>query len=170
MFVTSAGTQAVADDLAVYDEFLRKLVGSAGIGGTWKVIGSSSTVDARDHTSTNPDTDGAGEPVFLIDGVTRIADGYKDMWDGSLHAPINRDEQGNTDLTGRVFTGSSASGVKIDRALGGSQETRCAVSVGDCGETGGRWMVVYNATALSSLPVYALSDPLTVKRARVAGK
>ena len=121
VFVTSAGTQAVADDLAVYDEFLRKLVGSAGIGGTWKVIGSSSTVDARDHTSTNPDTDGAGEPVFLIDGVTRIADGYKDMWDGSLHAPINRDEQGNTDLTGRVFTGSSASGVKIDRALGGSQ-------------------------------------------------
>jgi hypothetical protein len=31
-------------------------------------------------------------------------------------------------------------------------------------------MVVYNATASSSLPVYALSDPLTVKRARVAGK
>ena len=124
VFVTAANTQAVSDDLGTYDAFLQRLAGAAGIGGTWKVIGSSSTVDARDHTSTNPDIDGAGEPVFLIDGVTRIADGYKDMWDGSLHAPINRDEQGNTDLTGRVFTGSSASGVKIDRALGGSQEAR----------------------------------------------
>jgi hypothetical protein len=89
VFVTAANTRAASADLGTYDAFLQRVAGAAGIGGTWKVLGSSSTVDARDHTSTHPDVNGKGEPIFLLDGITRIADNYEDLWDGSLDAPTN---------------------------------------------------------------------------------
>jgi hypothetical protein len=164
VFVTAANTRAASADLGTYDAFLQRVAGAAGIGGTWKVLGSSATVDARDHTSTHPDVNGKGEPIFLLDGVTRIADNYEDLWDGSLDAPIDRNEVGNGGLTGRVFTGSRADGTKDDRPLGGSTDASPSVTIGAMDSAGGHWMCVYNAGASKSLPIYALSDPMTVRR------
>jgi len=49
-------------------------------GVTWKVIGSTAEVDARDNTSTNPEVDGYGEAIFLLDGQTIVARNYADLW------------------------------------------------------------------------------------------
>ncbi len=34
-------------------------------------------------------------PVYLLNGTTKVATGYDDMWDGSLLAPINVSENNN---------------------------------------------------------------------------
>jgi hypothetical protein len=162
-FVSSRKTAAESHDLSTYDAFLQDLAKSAGIGGTWKVIGSSATVDARDHTSTNPEKSGAGVAVFLLDGRTRVADNSIDLWNGSLDMPINMDEKGNTGLSGTVHTGTDLKGVKRHRPLGGSEELPPRVTNAEISAKDRWWMVKFNASATTELPIFAISDPLTVK-------
>ena len=126
------------------------------------MIGSSWTVDARRHTSTDPREDGEGAPIFLLDGSTIIANNYQDLWDGTLDAPINRDERGNPGLSGNVFTGSVANGAKDGRPLGCSDGKTPTVAIGALHSAGRHWMQIYGASAAEPLPLYALSERLTV--------
>lgn len=155
-FVTRATTQATSTDIATYNAFVNGVANSSTLslgGASWKVIGSTATVEARDNTSTNPDVNGTGEPIFLVDG-TKIANNYADLWDGSLNHALNLDEKGLLFSTS-AFTGSSASGIKDGGGVLGSTAN---LTIGDSSN----WMRIYNAAATSLLPVYALSDPLTI--------
>ena len=125
-FVSSATTMATSTDIMTYNSFLQGLANTAGLGGaTWKVAGSTATVDARDNTGSNSGPDGLGEAVYLLDGVTMIAGNYKDLW-GGLQAPLNRDELGNTGITGSAFTGSETNGTGVggvgSRVFGGDND------------------------------------------------
>jgi hypothetical protein len=81
---------------------------------TWKAIastqtgGSSTGVDARDNTGTNPSSTGVS--IYLIDG-TPVANNNTDLWDGSILRPINVTQSGATTPTAVVLTGSNASGM-----------------------------------------------------------
>ena len=64
-FFTSATTTAESADIATYNAWVQGLANAstaydigADDGVTWKVIGSTSEVDARDNTSTNPTVEG----------------------------------------------------------------------------------------------------------------
>jgi len=83
-FTSSGLTTATSSDINYYNNFVQNLANSAGLGGaTWKVIGSTPTVDARDNTSTNIAVYGTGEAIFLVDGSTIVAQDYTDLWDGA---------------------------------------------------------------------------------------
>lgn len=85
----------------------------ASLGSFWEVIASFDTsLYARDLTDTDPSVDGPGVPIYLLDGTTRIADDYADLWDGSLAAPIHIREDGTPlgDGVHHIFTGTDSSG------------------------------------------------------------
>ena len=73
---------------------------------TWFAIVSTDTTDARDNI---------GDPSAPICRLydTRIADDEADLFDGSLAAPLNVDEAGNT-YQNFVLTGSSTMGTAQD--------------------------------------------------------
>jgi hypothetical protein len=163
-FVTSQGTQATSTNIASYNAFVDGLADAAGYNSIdWRVIGSTNLVAARDNTLTDPAVYGTGVAIFAMDGTTKIVDNYSDLWDGSLDAHISFDENGNS-KTGGVFGGSENNGSPrgSGRVLGGSTESPPKVTIGNTTAPLNRWMVQYNALTASTLPVYALSEVLTI--------
>ncbi len=160
-FVTRATTQATSADIATYNAFVNTVAYSSTLnlgGATWKVIGSTATVDARDNTSTNPSANGTGEAIFLVNGTTKIANNYADLWDSSLNHTLDLDEKGVLFAT-NPFTGSNGNGTKdTGNVLGNTSNLTYGVTT----STSANWMRIFNASPTSYLPVYALSDPLTI--------
>jgi len=139
-------------------------------GATWKVLGSTATVDARDNTSTNPNVQGAGHAIFLLDGSTVIANNFNDLWDGSIQNPF-KNENGQTPVsspnyalypyTGTRTDGTTVAGVGPNSPLGapGTAEVHAASSQ----STNGYWITGgsnYKNNTQGSY--YAMSDPLEV--------
>jgi hypothetical protein len=170
-FFTSQTTDAVSADISTYNAWVQSLADATTIynigslyGATWKAIGSTDAVDARDNTSTNPGVNGTGEAIFLLDGSTVVANDYADLWDGAIQNIINITEQG-TISTHWPFTGTY---------LDGTEAPGHGSSFGALGDGGeihqGRsdittewiWRVWTGAPATSQLQMYALSDPLVI--------
>lgn len=175
-FVTSTSTQATSKDINRYNAFVQITADASSLplsGTSWKVIGSTSTVDARDNTRTNPTTDGTGVAVFLMDGSTALANNNADLWNGTslrstgvYWAPCFDENGVEVTSNPSVFVGTNVNGTKRDRSLGGSTETPPKVETGKVSpNNSSRWLVQYNATTTSSLPLFALSDLLTVREA-----
>ena len=89
MFVTSGQIAAQslddANDIDDWNEEVQKAADArtefAGI--TFKILGSTSSVAARDNTNTRPGAahDGVGEKIYWYDG-DKLADNYADLYDG----------------------------------------------------------------------------------------
>ncbi len=84
LFITSGKRNATATDISVYDNFVQSHVadGAASLvpyAGFFRVVGSTASVDARDHLGANPATDGTGETIYWLDG-DKVADDYTDFW------------------------------------------------------------------------------------------
>src|SRR5690242_18076131 len=73
VFVTSTARNATSTNIADYNTFVTNTANGVAelvsLGTTWKVIGSTSSVSARDNTGTNPSS--TGVPIYRLDG-TRI--------------------------------------------------------------------------------------------------
>lgn len=113
MFRTSITMDATSSNIADYNAFVTGVANAnatlASLGSTWMVVGSTTTVDARDNTNTNPFTE-TGVPIYLLDGTTKIADNNADLWDGTIDAFVNRNENGDLFTGGSVFTGTQGDG------------------------------------------------------------
>lgn len=85
-FVTSEKRDATSSDINDYDQFVQAVADSAPEVGqwglNWRAIGSTSEVDARDHTDTHP-VDDVSVPIYLLDG-TQLVDGYPSFWSPNL--------------------------------------------------------------------------------------
>ena len=171
-FATSTTRNAASTDIADYNAFVQAAADAAGVGSSegvdWFVIGSTATVHARDNAVV-----GASSAVFLLNGTTKIADGFADMWDGTLDAPINLDENANGILpdapplfTLQPFTGSFASGHGVAlRELGSLSSLGGAdsVVVGHTQFATATWLGVgVTAGIFDNKSFYALSEELTV--------
>ena len=102
------------------------------LGTTWQVLGSSPTVDARDHTGTNPGV-GAGVPIYTTDG-TRVALNNSLLWGETTTTstahdnPIDFDDGTDVEVWGAaqgangnlraIKTGTNADGTKASSAFG----------------------------------------------------
>jgi hypothetical protein len=163
-FVTSSTRDATSSDIADYNSFVTAAANSqaalAALGTTWMVIGSTSSVDARDNTGTNPSS--TGVPIFLLDPFsTKIADNNADLWNGTLDAAINTNEFGfpigNFDF---VHTGTRTDGtVNLAAFLGHPS----IIMLGRANDANFRW-IEFDPSPVpgGQLPFYALSDILTV--------
>ncbi len=157
-FVTSTTRDATSTDIADYNAFVTALATGVtelnGLGTSWKAIGSTATVDARDNTGTNPSS--TGVPVYRLDD-TRLADNNADLWDEVLFAPLNTDELGTITTELWVWTGTYYDGFAADPdELGSGSPIRGRSDLADA------WMEVISGTPETARPLYAMSDVLTV--------
>ncbi len=129
LFVTSTKRDASSSNIADYDTFVqnRVAVGHNAIrpySSQFKVVGSTETVDARDHTGTTHTTMNPGVPIYWlktnIGNGAKVADDYADFYDGSWNNNSNaRNESGqklNTSLLAflqlKIWTGTDHDGTK----------------------------------------------------------
>lgn len=158
-FVTDGARDAVSTDIAVYNAFVQAEAElseavTAGYGIKWFAVGSTPTVDARDNAFVSA-------PVYRLDGY-RIADGYADMWDGNLDAPISRDQFLSSPSQSYAWTGSWPTGNRDQNhnALGGTTPW-----IGRYTATDGRWTIDSSAASGALFSMYAVSEELTVPQA-----
>jgi len=170
-FVGSVDRDAQSTVIADYNTWAQDLANasSLNIGGgqgvTWNIIGSTSSVDARDNTSTNPNADGTGESIFLLDGLTSIATDYADLWDGAISNALNLDENGNSKDPKFGFTGTFTDGTRVsDHNNRGSLGSDDGKGVSQSGSKVSEWIyrAQTSAGADTALPMYSMSETLTV--------
>jgi len=159
-FVTSTERDATSSNIADYNAFVSAAANSqaalAALGTTWMAIASTSSVDARDNTGTNPIS--TGFPIFLLDPAsTKIADNNADLWDINLDAPLNVDESGTFLPETAVWTGSGSSGLGSD-VLGGFDNPIYGIT----SSNNSRWVNDGGFPVEDRAALYAISGILTV--------
>jgi hypothetical protein len=106
VFLTSTPHTANMGGVAGADQMCQNLASTAGLPGNYKAwLSSSSSSPAT--TFTRPSS-----PYILVNG-TIIANGWSDLTDGSLRAPINWDERGNEvgyEFGHRIWTSTRTDG------------------------------------------------------------
>ena len=113
-FVTSTSRDATSTNIADYNAFVTGVANSvvqlSALGTTWTAIASTSSVDARTNTSTDPTPAGpTGVPIFLLND-TSLAANYDDLWDGSIVVSLAVDESGSGVGGVNVWTGMTCLG------------------------------------------------------------
>ena len=169
VFVTEGTRDATSSDIAVYDTFVTSeanMPGSltASLATNWRVIGSTPTVDAKIHTATDDSPAGINSvPIFLVDGTTKIADDYDDLWDSSIDSPLNLDQFGSTAGTQLVWAGTRGGGLRsTNQALGNRNEFFGFTSlVGTTESSATAWIISEEQSDNLSYPYYSISDELT---------
>ena len=158
VFVTSTTRNATSTNILDYNAFVQAAADNAGIGSgdgvDWFAIGSTQTVAAKVNALI-----GATNLVFLLNGTTKVADGFTDMWDKTLDNKINRTELGAT-YSGAVWNGSRDDGAIPDWGsewLGDVQAV-----VGNANAINMNWLDNGAQVRANLLPMYALSEELTV--------
>ncbi len=163
---TSRIRNATSGDIGVYDSFVTDAANGVqalvDLNTSWRVIGSTDAVDARDHTGTHP---GAAiqHPIYNTNG-DKVADGYAELWDGSLDESLRWDETGAFILsaTTRAHTGTETDGTGA--TLSGNPATfgNFNVKVGMVSSTGNTWVASSALFGSQQFRFYAISDPITV--------
>ncbi len=138
LFVTSTKRDASSSNIADYDTFVQNRVAAGHnairpYSSQFKVVGSTETVDARDHTGTTHTTMNPGVPIYWlktnIGNGARVAADYANFYDGGWDNNSNARKEsgqkfGNTALfTLKIWTGTHHDGTKSASPLGGSSLT-----------------------------------------------
>ena len=160
LFVTSTTRRADATDIATYNTFVqtRAKAGHSAItdscGNQFKVVGSTSAVNARDNTSTT----GTSRPIYWLNGA-KVADSYSDFYDGSWDSLAGKTEAGTDFPNNRLIaTGTNQNGTRhASRHLGSSSSIRSHQL-----QFGGNPMGGASSSINSSFSFYALSPVFTV--------
>ena len=119
LFISSATRTAEATDIATYNTWVQGLAANGHTdiqdhSSTFRVVGSTAAVDARDNTGTT----GTGVPIHWLGG-DKAADDYGDFYDETWDEEASiRDESGTTVTPRSVFTGSNHDGTKTGQPLG----------------------------------------------------
>ncbi len=159
LFVSSTTRNASDTDIATYNSFVQTaakaghMAISDDVGDAFTAVASTSSVDARDNTSTT----GAGVPIYWLGG-DKAADDYADFYDGSWDSHAARNESGTIiGGTVRVFTGSNDDGTKHATDYLGNNNVQ-AGSVG----TGSDPFTAVTLAGSNSRSFYGLSPVFTV--------
>ena len=110
-------------------------------------------MNARDNAALT----GTGVKIYWLDGATKVADDYADLFDGSWDSVSPFDRAGNSSSKDVIWTGSTNAGVAhSSNPLGSS-----TVEVGGT-RTGIRPLSGGNASSGALAPLYAISQVLMV--------
>ena len=160
-------------DIADYNKFVQDQVRSGLLmgdpvlrqfAGDFRVVGSTSSVDARVNTSMQ---DFAGQSIYWVNGA-RVANNHHDFYDGSWDSYEARFPNGSI-ATNRnlIATGTQANGSKaVDAALGNRTRVRYGSLKGAPGEPQNPLDSAYRTGGDldSGSSYYAISPILNVKR------
>ena len=123
IFLSSETRFAGATDIATYNTWAQGLAANGhtdiqDYSSTFRVVGSTAAVDARDNTGTTYTSDDKGVPIHWLNG-NKAADDYEDFYDETWDEEASiRDESGTTVTPRSVFTGSNHDGTKTGQPLG----------------------------------------------------
>ena len=125
IFLSSETRTAEATDIATYNAWVQALAanGHADIqdhSSTFRVVGSTAAVDARDNTSTTYTASDKGVAIYWLKG-NKAADEYEDFYDGDWdeEATMRTEAGTSTDNPDYVYTGSNHNGTeRTGNALG----------------------------------------------------
>jgi hypothetical protein len=177
IFITSGTGQATSTDIADYNNTVQASANSGSASTnlstvTWKVVGSTATVDAKTNTETDEGVE-IGVPVLLLDGFTIMATNNTDLWDGapSLSSPLYSpsritpfiDEDGNY-RSGWVHTGTGSDGTAYSDEVLGSVRVDNKVRRGSITEANAEhWINRANQTKATNQYFYGMSEVLTIR-------
>ena len=136
IFISTSSSNANSSDIDDYNTFVQNLVAASGHeaiqahSGTFRMLGSTEDVDARDNTATTYTDDDKGVPIYWLDGA-KVADDYADFYDGDWdEEATGARENGDSVSIGnnwKIWTGSAEDGTEAmdtssgtSRALGNS--------------------------------------------------
>ena len=119
LFVTAGERRAGNDDITVYNSFAQEqadtATGAPLSSITFRALGSTAAVDARDNTDTRPTADNSGERIFYFRGA-KVADDYIDLYNGDWDSNEPTDQNGDLFSTPAddlaVWTGSETDGTE----------------------------------------------------------
>lgn len=158
-FITSTTRDATSTDIADYNAFVTSAANTQtvlqNLGTTWSVIGSTQTVSALANTGTDP-LASTGVPIYLLDGTTRIADNYADLWDTSIDAALNVQEDGTVTSQTRGWAGTNSDGSIAGFYLGNSTARTSTPTATNFG-----WIAGGGFSNTTSRPFYGISGVLT---------
>ena len=132
IFISSTTRNGSFKNIADYNTFVQNATaaGHADVqdhSSTFRVVGSTTGVDARDNTSTTYDADDKGVPIYWLGG-NKVADQYQDFYDGGWDDEANaKDEFGNDrsttgesnyPITGSEYDGTADAGFSGPQVLG----------------------------------------------------
>jgi len=119
VFVTEGKRDGLSSSIVDYNAFVtdeaiepNSIVN--GLATDWFAIGSTDDEDAIENTDTDPSPPGeTGVPIYLVDGQTRVADHYDDLWNGDLLHPLHLTQYGIAleNTHNNVWTGTDYYGV-----------------------------------------------------------
>lgn len=160
LFNSSTMTNSFSSDIGFYNDFVQSAADAAGIGSsegvTWNALASTASIDARLNAFVGTNT-----PVYNTRGagMQKIADGFDDLWDGSIDSFPAYTERGfvnaNDPWTGSTSAGLRATGSTLGHPSG-------TAWCGRPSQTDSRWFQILEVDTFFFLPVYALSEELTV--------
>jgi len=158
-FVTAGARDATSTNIADYDTFVTNEANTdpalLALGTTWKVIGSTATVNAVDHIGA------ITSPIYNLHGDL-VDTGSADLFDGNLTAPIEFNQHGAL-VSDELWTGSTVAGTSSPYPLGCCQAPLSFVTVGYNASTDFSWIDVgVGGPASSFFSLYGISGPLTV--------
>jgi hypothetical protein len=166
IFLTTATRNATSGNIADYNTFVQNDATGYTYDGqpiTWKAVGSTTTVNARDNVggfNTNV-------PVYLVTG-TKIADDLTTnaggLWGGSIFATISYSIAGSSLPANYVWAGTNPDGTSLLNGPGGDVTLgQAGVSLGGTGSLTASAWIYSNFSASNNLyPMYGLSQALTV--------
>lgn len=166
-FVTSSLRDATSSDIEDYNLFVTNVANSvtelAALGTSWRAIGSTADIDARDNTGTNPLID-AGVAIYSLDGTDLIASDNTDLWDGVLASPIRESENGEIEIQfAGTWTGTWIDGT----GLAGATLGTTFVSAGFSNFPTAPWIAAEGRPPEDLLHLYAISGVLTVESTEI---
>jgi PEP-CTERM motif len=157
VFVTSQTADGLNPNHAAYDSFVNSVAASSGNPNlaaiTWNALVSTPNMAANGIV--------IGGPVYRLDGAP-VATSHFDLWDGTLLQPINVNELGDGVANGPVWSGTNPNGTPAGitaAVLGGTSGTPITGSIGAATPN---WIFSAPASGSTMLPLYAISQTLTV--------
>jgi hypothetical protein len=155
VFATAGAWQSISGDIADYNALVAtEGAGITGIITTWKVIGSTGSINASANAPVTAN-------VYNLSGdMVATAAGF---YTASHLAPINIGPLGEF-VDGQVWTGSNTDGSASAYCLGSPSH---GVIFGDTMSTGVKWSSWDRENMESQLHLYGLSGVLTVEDAGV---
>ena len=174
LFLSSTTRNGQSTNIADYNSFVQTAAasGHADIqqySSTFRVVGSTAAMDARDNTNTTYTAADKGVSIYWLGG-TKVVDDYEDFYDGNWDDEANaKDESGNNrsvagfnnyPITGSDHDGTEAFNPTNDsRALGASNVGAGQPNSPTGGPLRSTQVTVSNTT---SRPLYGLSGVFTV--------
>ena len=106
VFLSSTTTNGDMNGISGADSFCQSLADSASLGGTWNAWLSDSTTSVSSRFTQSSD------PYVFVDRITKVADNWSDLADGTINTAINRDENNENIISPLpyVWTNTNADG------------------------------------------------------------